>query len=73
MIVTPLDSAQLDSKEQYIFYHKMVEFAFSLPENLKLRGNTTKYFMKEALSKTLRTCGAQSKKAGNKYYELGDR
>ena len=27
MIVTPLDSAQLDSKEQYIFYHKMVEFA----------------------------------------------
>ncbi|MEN8222004.1 MAG: asparagine synthase (glutamine-hydrolyzing) [Acidobacteriota bacterium] len=29
--------------------YKMVEFAFSLPENLKLRGNTTKYFMKEAL------------------------
>ena len=27
MIVTPLDSAQLDSKEQYIFYHKMVDFA----------------------------------------------
>lgn len=28
MIVTPLDSAILDSKEQYVFYHKMVDFAF---------------------------------------------
>lgn len=27
-IVTPLDSAILDSKEQYIFYHKMIDFAF---------------------------------------------
>ncbi|WP_353779922.1 hypothetical protein [Winogradskyella sp. 3972H.M.0a.05] len=27
MIVTPLDSAELDSKDQYIFYHKMVDFA----------------------------------------------
>ena len=27
MIVTPLDSAVLDSKEQYIFYHKMIDFA----------------------------------------------
>ena len=27
-IVTPLDSAILDSKEHYIFYHKMVDFAF---------------------------------------------
>lgn len=27
MIVTPLDSAILDSKEQYIFYHKMIDFA----------------------------------------------
>ena len=27
-IVTPLDSAFLDSKEQYVFYHKMVDFAF---------------------------------------------
>ncbi len=26
MIVTPLDSAELDSKEQYVFYHKMVDF-----------------------------------------------
>ena len=26
MIVTPLDSAVLDSKEQYVFYHKMVDF-----------------------------------------------
>ncbi len=25
-IVTPLDSAQLDSKEQYVFYHKMIDF-----------------------------------------------
>lgn len=25
-IVTPLDSAHLDSKEQYVFYHKMVDF-----------------------------------------------
>jgi len=27
MITTPLDSAVLNSKEQYIFYHKMVDFA----------------------------------------------
>ncbi len=27
-IVTPLDSAVLDSKEHYVFYHKMVDFAF---------------------------------------------
>lgn len=27
MIVTPLDSAELDSKEQYIFYHNMLDFA----------------------------------------------
>ena len=27
MIVTPLDSPELDSKEQYVFYHKMVDFA----------------------------------------------
>ena len=27
MIVTPLDSAELDSKEHYVFYHKMVDFA----------------------------------------------
>ncbi|CAA0145274.1 hypothetical protein [Tenacibaculum maritimum] len=26
MIVTPLDSAILNSKEQYVFYHKMVDF-----------------------------------------------
>jgi hypothetical protein len=26
MIVTPLDSAQLDSKGQYVFYHQMVDF-----------------------------------------------
>ncbi|TXE11719.1 hypothetical protein FUA26_06525 [Seonamhaeicola algicola] len=27
-ITTPLDSATLDSKEHYIFYHKMVDFVF---------------------------------------------
>ena len=27
-IVTPLDSAILDTKEQYVFYHKMIDFAF---------------------------------------------
>ncbi|SFZ91740.1 hypothetical protein SAMN05428642_102278 [Flaviramulus basaltis] len=26
--MTPLDSAILDSKEQYVFYHKMIDFAF---------------------------------------------
>ncbi|WP_400078228.1 hypothetical protein [Winogradskyella sp. R77965] len=26
MIVTPLDSATLDSKEQYVFYHRMIDF-----------------------------------------------
>jgi len=29
--------------------YKMVEFAFSLPENYKLRGNTTKWFFKKAM------------------------
>ncbi|MEN8152562.1 MAG: asparagine synthase (glutamine-hydrolyzing) [Acidobacteriota bacterium] len=29
--------------------HKMVEFAFSLPPALKLKGNTTKYFFKNAM------------------------
>lgn len=29
--------------------------------------------MKEALSKTIRACGTQSRKAGIKYYELGER
>lgn len=27
MIATPLDSATLDSKAQYVFYHKMIDFA----------------------------------------------
>ncbi|NRR93244.1 hypothetical protein HSX10_16850 [Winogradskyella undariae] len=27
MIATPLDSAILDSKEQYVFYHKMIDFS----------------------------------------------
>lgn len=29
MIVTPLDSATLDSKEQYVFYHKMLDFVLN--------------------------------------------
>ena len=29
MIVTPLDSAVLDSKEQYVFYHKMLDFVLN--------------------------------------------
>ena len=29
--------------------------------------------MKESLSKTIRSCGVQSRRAGNKYYELGER
>ena len=29
MIVTPLDSAILDSKEQYVFYHQMIDFALN--------------------------------------------
>lgn len=27
MIVTPLDAAELDSKEQYVFYHRLVDFS----------------------------------------------
>ncbi|OIQ29089.1 MAG: hypothetical protein BM564_07725 [Bacteroidetes bacterium MedPE-SWsnd-G2] len=34
-IVTPLDSAVLDSKEQYVFYHKMVDFVLK-QLNLKM-------------------------------------
>ena len=29
--------------------------------------------MKEALSKTIKNCGSQSKQAGSRYYELGER
>lgn len=29
--------------------------------------------MKQALSKTIKNCGGQSKQAGNRYYELGER
>jgi len=33
--------------------HKVIEFAASLPENLKLRGLTTKYLLKKILGKLL--------------------
>ena len=29
--------------------------------------------MKEVLSKTIKNCGSQSKQAGSRYYELGER
>lgn len=38
-IATPLDSAVLDSKEQYVFYHKMVDFALKeLIVNVQRKG-----------------------------------
>lgn len=36
-------------------------------------GEESVNFMKEALSRCIRVCGAQSKAAGNKYYELGEK
>jgi len=38
-------------------------------------GNTEESinYMKEALSKTIKSCGSQSKQAGSRYYELGER
>ncbi|MEP1489988.1 MAG: hypothetical protein ABJK28_16330 [Algibacter sp.] len=50
-IVTPLDSAVLDSKEQYVFYHKMVDFALkelivSVQQN-KLCNNQELIFFKQ--------------------------
>lgn len=39
MITTPLDSAELDSKDQYVFYHKMVEHALrELISSMELNG-----------------------------------
>ena len=44
--------------------HKLVEFAFSLPVNLKLKGNTTKYLLREAGKDLLPTPILYRKKKG---------
>ncbi len=44
--------------------HKILEFAASLPENLKVRGLTTKYIAKSALRKTVPQEIFDRKKAG---------
>jgi len=51
MIVTPLDSATLDSKEQYVFYHKMVKHALKKlligVEDKRLIRNQEQVFLKQ--------------------------
>lgn len=44
--------------------HYVIEFAASLPENLKLRGLTTKYLLKKALKKLLPTANLKRRKMG---------
>ena len=44
--------------------HKMLEFAASLPESLKVRGLTTKYIFKEALAQRVPQEILHRKKAG---------
>ena len=44
--------------------HKVIEFAASLPENLKLRGLTTKYLLKRVLGKLLPTENLKRPKMG---------
>jgi len=53
MIVTPLDSAILDTKEHYVFYHKMVKFALKQllkrVEEEKLLSHQEHVFLKQYL------------------------
>jgi asparagine synthase (glutamine-hydrolysing) len=44
--------------------HNVIEFAASLPENLKLRGLTTKYLLKRVLKKLLPTENLRRRKMG---------
>jgi len=44
--------------------HRMVEYCYSLPANLKLRGFTTKWLLKHAMEKRLPTGIAMRKKQG---------
>lgn len=50
-IVTPLDSAELDSKEHYVFYHKMIDFALKelivAVQSQKLCNNQEVIFFKQ--------------------------
>src|SRR3712207_7934082 len=42
----------LEARSPFLDHH-VIEFAASLPENLKLRGLTTKYILKKTLNKLL--------------------
>lgn len=45
-------AASLEARVPYLD-HRLVEFAFSLPSSMKLRGNTGKYILKKAAAKYL--------------------
>jgi len=56
-------AVSLEARSPFLDHH-MIEFAASLPENLKLRGLTTKYLLKRVLAKLLPAENLQRRKMG---------
>lgn len=56
-------AVSLEARSPFLDHH-VIEFAASLPENLKLRGLTTKYILKRALRKILPQENLQRRKMG---------
>jgi len=56
-------AVSLEARSPFLDHH-MIEFAASLPENLKLRGLTTKYLLKRVLAKLLPAENLSRRKMG---------
>ena len=56
-------AVSLEARSPFLDHH-VIEFAASLPENLKLRGLTTKYILKKTLRKLLPTENLKRGKMG---------
>ncbi|HYG12397.1 MAG TPA: asparagine synthase (glutamine-hydrolyzing) [Pyrinomonadaceae bacterium] len=56
-------AVSLEARSPFLDHH-VIEFAASLPENLKLRGLTTKYLLKRVLAKLLPAENLQRRKMG---------
>jgi asparagine synthase (glutamine-hydrolysing) len=56
-------AVSLEARSPFLDHH-VIEFAASLPENLKLRGITTKYLLKRVLKRLLPAENLQRKKMG---------
>ncbi len=56
-------AVSLEARSPFLDHH-VIEFAASLPENLKLRGLTTKYLLKRSLKKLLPSDNLTRKKMG---------